>query len=102
MEVNTTLVHAAHCCGVHGCKYSDEECGVAAGTLEQEHPCEFCDTAPVVAQIVSWLEKRITAQQEQAERALRDGDANAHHRRVVKVVVLADVVRGLREGVWKS
>jgi hypothetical protein len=59
-------------------------------------------TVPVVDQIVKWLEGRITSQQEQAERALRDGDTSAHHRRVVKAVVLADVARGLREGAWKA
>lgn len=100
MEVNTTLVHAAHCCGVHGCKYSDEECGVAAGTLEQEHPCEFCDTAPVVAQIVSWLEGRIAELETQARNPYEDvhiaisAHNRAHHYK--------DVVRGLREGAWKE
>lgn len=99
MEVNTTLVHAAHCCGVHGCKYSDEECGVAAGTLEQEHPCEFCP-APVVEQIVSWLEGRI-----------KELDAQSLDHNIAGYIRLSardradhyrDVVRGLEEGAWKK
>ena len=36
-------VHIGHCCKQHGCKYSDDDCPVEAGTVEQEFPCEYCE-----------------------------------------------------------
>lgn len=37
-------VHAAHCCKWHGCKYGDTDCPVVFGKVEQEWPCEYCNT----------------------------------------------------------
>lgn len=50
-----TLVHVAHCCAKHGCKYAHADCPVANDDMKQEHPCEFCemddeDAAPEVGQ----------------------------------------------------
>lgn len=39
MNVGT---HEDHCCKIHGCKYGDEDCPVAAGVLAQAFPCEDC------------------------------------------------------------
>lgn len=36
------LVHKAHCCHVHGCKYGDVNCPVEGGSVFQNHPCEQC------------------------------------------------------------
>jgi hypothetical protein len=38
--VDDICVHASHCCRKHGCKYGDDDCPVAAGTIEQEYDCE--------------------------------------------------------------
>ena len=35
-------VHRTHCCKLHGCKYGDENCPVADGTIMQDYPCERC------------------------------------------------------------
>lgn len=103
MEVDLALVHAAHCCGVHGCKYGNEDCGVAAGTLEQKHPCEYCDVedrvaAPLVNKIVSWLEGRIAELESLDSRTAGYIRAAAQDR----AENYKDVVRGLREGAWKA
>ncbi len=34
--------HRTHCCIRHGCKYGDEDCPVADGTVWQEYACEYC------------------------------------------------------------
>lgn len=36
------MVHKTHCCSVHGCKYGDDDCPVAAGTIKQDSLCEEC------------------------------------------------------------
>jgi hypothetical protein len=36
------VVHAAHCCKWHGCKYGEDDCPVANGEVEQEYICEGC------------------------------------------------------------
>lgn len=107
MEVDTTLVHAAHCCAKHGCKYSINslDCPVEQGAVKAEYPCEFCDmddeaAAPVVDRIVAWLEARITeldAQEQDRKQAAyvrESAGTRANHYK--------DVVRGLREGAWKA
>jgi hypothetical protein len=33
-------VHRTHCCKKHGCKYSDEDCPVVLGHVEQDYRCE--------------------------------------------------------------
>lgn len=40
-----SLVHVAHCCSKHGCKYAEATCPVQASLLPQEFPCEDCDLA---------------------------------------------------------
>lgn len=35
-------VHTTHCCIEHGCKYGDDDCHVANGSVPQEYPCEEC------------------------------------------------------------
>jgi hypothetical protein len=35
-------VHVEHCCLIHGCKYSADDCPVVDGTVTQEYPCELC------------------------------------------------------------
>ena len=35
-------VHAEHCCKEHGCKYSEQDCPVVTGEMEQSHPCQDC------------------------------------------------------------
>ena len=105
MEVDMTLVHAAHCCTKHGCKYGANACPVVEKVVQQEHPCEFCemddsDAAPVVEQIVSWLGARIAELETQARNPYQDvhiavsAHNRAHHYK--------DIVRGLREGAWKA
>lgn len=106
-QVDMTGVHAAHCCAKHGCKYAlhDADCPVFRGVVEQEHPCEFCEiddaeSAPVIAQVVSWLAKRIKELDDQSLNhniagyiRLSARDRADHYR---------DVVRGLEEGAWKA
>jgi len=36
-------VHTEHCCVLHGCKYSDEDCPVVLRTKRQSYLCEQCD-----------------------------------------------------------
>jgi hypothetical protein len=36
------VVHAAHCCKEHGCKYGNPECPVVSGEVKQDYPCEEC------------------------------------------------------------
>ena len=31
-----------HCCVIHGCKYSHENCMVFNGEVKQEYLCEYC------------------------------------------------------------
>lgn len=31
-----------HCCIIHGCKYSYEDCPVCLGVVKQEYLCEDC------------------------------------------------------------
>jgi hypothetical protein len=35
-------VHRTHCCILHGCKYSDDDCPVANKKTTQAYPCEQC------------------------------------------------------------
>lgn len=35
-------VHVEHCCAIHGCKYGDDNCPVAAGKLLQAFLCYDC------------------------------------------------------------
>lgn len=35
-------LHKNHCCKIHGCKYGESDCPVAASSIEQIVPCEFC------------------------------------------------------------
>ena len=35
-------VHRTHCCVLHGCKYSDGDCPVILGNIEQKYLCEDC------------------------------------------------------------
>jgi len=38
-------VHQTHCCKLHGCKYgSNAKCPVVACIVDQEFPCESCET----------------------------------------------------------
>ena len=37
-------VHQSHCCKKHGCKYGEENCPVANGSVKQDTPCERCGT----------------------------------------------------------
>lgn len=38
-------VHTRHCCVRHGCKYGEEDsCPVWLGYVNQENPCEQCNT----------------------------------------------------------
>jgi hypothetical protein len=41
-----TGVHITHCCALHGCKYSDQNCPVAARRAPQAYLCELCDDNP--------------------------------------------------------
>jgi len=41
-KVMNVAVHESHCCGVHGCKYGDEDCPAANGETRQLYPCEEC------------------------------------------------------------
>lgn len=43
-QPRTSLIgtHIDHCCPLHGCKYGDTSCPVAAGRVEPDHPCEQC------------------------------------------------------------
>lgn len=34
--------HATHCCWLHGCKYSDDDCPVITGDVKQAYGCEDC------------------------------------------------------------
>jgi len=36
------MSHATHCCIIHGCKYGESDCPVAAGIEPQKHPCRTC------------------------------------------------------------
>jgi hypothetical protein len=40
----------SHCCPVHGCKYSHEDCPVVLGTIKPAYPnnngCEECESSP--------------------------------------------------------
>lgn len=38
-------VHTTHCCHVFGCKYGNEDCPVAGGTVEAVYACEDCTCA---------------------------------------------------------
>jgi hypothetical protein len=40
--VSNEGVHRTHCCIKHGCKYGDEDCPVANGSIKQDHDCEYC------------------------------------------------------------
>lgn len=35
-------VHISHCCVKHGCKYSEPDCPVVNGEVQQTHVCEDC------------------------------------------------------------
>lgn len=37
------MVHATHCCRIHGCKYGSSDCPVEHLLVEQEYPCESCE-----------------------------------------------------------
>lgn len=107
MEVDMTLVHAAHCCAKHGCKYGNADCPVQAGNAVQEHSCELCelklddeDAAPVIAQVESWLEKRIA--ELEARWSDRSEPFHIQHAAMQKAHYYRDVVRELREGAWKA
>jgi hypothetical protein len=111
-QVGTDGVHAAHCCVRHGCKYAhrdDADCPVVEGRVKQEHPCEFCDmddedAAPVIAQVVSWLEARIADLDAQAAEIKGTSSGALYSKDAVKRRAdhYRDVVRGLREGAWKA
>jgi hypothetical protein len=62
MEPNKYGVHRTHCCAIHGCKYGDEDCPVASGTIKQEYSCEWCndegfENAERVQQYVTYQQK---------------------------------------------
>ena len=42
MNARKILIHSAHCCVMHGCKYGDEDCPVVSLNIEQSYPCEEC------------------------------------------------------------
>lgn len=107
MEVDMTLVHAAHCCAKHGCKYmvNSPDCPVEQGAVEQEHSCEFCDVDNVginqtVGFIAAWLEKRIA--ELEAQWSDRSEPLHVQHAAMQRAHYYRDVVRGLREGAWKA
>ena len=45
-------VHQTHCCFKHGCKYGfdaiQKECPVYTGKIQQEYPCEDCDSDSLI------------------------------------------------------
>lgn len=43
--INPTETHASHCCYQHGCKYGNNDCPVAWGTIKQKFRCEYCDSS---------------------------------------------------------
>lgn len=105
MEVNTTLVHAAHCCSKHGCKYGANACPVVERVVQQEQPCDVCEmndeaAAHVVDFIAAWLEKRIA--ELEAQWSDRSEPLHVQHAAMQRAHYYRDVVRGLREGAWKS
>ena len=40
--MNDKGVHETHCCKIHGCKYSDNDCPVAYGDSPGNEACEYC------------------------------------------------------------
>lgn len=40
---NDRDVHTEHCCVIHGCKYSNDDCTVASEEKIQSFPCETCE-----------------------------------------------------------
>ena len=42
MNRDRRWVHAAHCCKKHGCKYSEYNCPVVNGEVEQNYPYVDC------------------------------------------------------------
>jgi hypothetical protein len=107
--VDQTGVHAAHCCAKHGCKYAgerDSDCPVWTEKVKQEHPCEFCDmddeaAAPVVEQIVKWLEGVTSKYFQQADTLEEMNAIDLANSARTRASHYQDVVRGLREGAWK-
>jgi len=43
MDISKYGVHRTHCCVLHGCKYSDDDCPVVSGEIKQDYTCESCD-----------------------------------------------------------
>jgi hypothetical protein len=100
-------VHIAHCCGVHGCKYGNDECGVAAGTLEQKHPCEFCTLShpeqdKTVDAIVAWLEMQVTKHFTRADLLEEAGAVEVANSSRERASYYQDVVRGIKSREWKK
>jgi hypothetical protein len=50
--------HETHCCPLHGCKYGDEDCPVAALEIEPKYPknngCEECEEFFAAAEAIDW------------------------------------------------
>ena len=72
-QVTRDVVHAAHCCPVHGCKYGFENCGVLAGRVEADGSCERCaEDAPRLAALeaLAYLRQRSALTTERDAQAL--------------------------------
>lgn len=38
-----SIVHAAHCCAAHGCKYGEVDCPVTLKQIDQKFACDICE-----------------------------------------------------------
>ena len=50
--IDNVGTHVTHCCVKHLCKYSDNDCPVASGEVQQEGPCENCADDPMKVCII--------------------------------------------------
>jgi hypothetical protein len=58
-ELRERLVHAAHCCVEHGCKYGERRtCPVVTKVIDQKYPCEQCDYD---TSNTAWIEPIVSA-----------------------------------------
>lgn len=79
-------VHVTHCCVVHGCKYGDNNCPVADGTVEQDGPDEACYDlsqqwpTSTLAQILTSLETEMNRVWSKDENGLLVGNFSPEER----------------------
>ena len=63
MDKHKYGVHQTHCCVLHGCKYGqDDDCPVVNKIIEQEYPCEDCNSQGI--QTMASIKKVLSGEQQ--------------------------------------